>query len=468
MPELINEGSVKRPLLVGAADPDEFIAQHAADADYWSEVAARRQALPTSGRELPAHLSHLTHTPGALLARLRQDWDPQPWAWQDPKTIDRLQWLYGGHYIRGEVTATAAAGGTGKSLLSIVEALAMVTGKPLLGERTSGSLKVMLVNYEDGALVLRQRVTAAIVHYKIRPEEIEGKLFVESISSGMMRFAKVSTEGVKIVEASVAKLTDVIERRGLDVVILDPWVSVHEVDGNLGHLVQPIITMLKDDIAQKTGVSLEIIAHPRKTGGKDLTEEDIAGALTLSNKLRDVRTLNGMTEEVAKKYGLAPWEAGDFFRADNPKHSHGSSTRPVWFRKVNVGLGNAGPGLFDRETSVGVVTLWTPPTAETIVAGMTHEQIEAIKAKVKAGLDREDQRADAWAGRAVAEVMSLDVVDEGQKAKAKATLTALIKAGHFKVKKRAHETVKDRKVKHLVPAEAEGPTGCVDDADGDN
>jgi hypothetical protein len=25
--------------------------------------------------------------------------------------------------------------------------------------------------------------------------------------------------------------------------------------------------------------------------------------------------------------------------------------------------------------------------------------------------------------------------------------------------------VKDRKVKHLVPAEAEGPTGCVDDAD---
>jgi hypothetical protein len=34
MPELINEGSVKRPLLVGAADPDEFIAQHAADADY--------------------------------------------------------------------------------------------------------------------------------------------------------------------------------------------------------------------------------------------------------------------------------------------------------------------------------------------------------------------------------------------------------------------------------------------------
>ena len=73
-----------------------------------------------------------------------------------------------------------------------------------------------------------------------------------------------------------------------------------------------------------------------------------------------------------------------------------------------------------------------------------------------------------WAGKAVAEVLSLEVVDEGQKAKAKATLTALIKAGHFKVKKRAHETVKDREVKYLAPAEAAGSAGRVDDADGDN
>jgi hypothetical protein len=39
MPELIKEGSAKGPLLVGAADPYEFIAEHAADAAYWSDVA---------------------------------------------------------------------------------------------------------------------------------------------------------------------------------------------------------------------------------------------------------------------------------------------------------------------------------------------------------------------------------------------------------------------------------------------
>ena len=36
MLELINEGSVKGPSLVRAADPYEFIAEHAA---YWSDVA---------------------------------------------------------------------------------------------------------------------------------------------------------------------------------------------------------------------------------------------------------------------------------------------------------------------------------------------------------------------------------------------------------------------------------------------
>jgi hypothetical protein len=39
MPELINETSVKGPLLVGSADPYEFIAEHAADTAYGSDVA---------------------------------------------------------------------------------------------------------------------------------------------------------------------------------------------------------------------------------------------------------------------------------------------------------------------------------------------------------------------------------------------------------------------------------------------
>ena len=356
--------------------------------DIWADIKAvdrqvRHELCLAFGRE--------TKSDGASLHHFgtNREWNPQPWEWLDPSTIARLECLYGDHYWRGEIVGTTALGGTGKSLLYIAEALAMITGKPLLGEASRGGLKVMLMNYEDSELVLRQRVTAAMLHYKIRPEEIAGKLFVESIGSDLMRFAKGSTEGVRILAPNVDRLIGIIKRRGLDVVSLDPWVSVHEVDGNLGHLIQPVVTALKS-VAQETEAAIAVAAHPRKTGGKELTQEDIAGALTLANKMRAVRTLDVMDDASSGKYGLAPWEANDFFRVSNAKHSHTRSTQPKWMRKISVGLGNGGPGLFDRETVVGVVTQWSPPTTESVVAELTPEQIVAIKAEVRAGADRED------------------------------------------------------------------------------
>ena len=195
-------------------------------------------------------------------------WKPKPWMWQEPQTIARLECLYGGHYWRGEVVSTVAPGGVGKSLLSIAEALAMVTGKPLLGEATRGGLKVMLMNYEDSELVLRHRVTAAMLHYGVKPGEIAGKLFVESIGSDLMRFAKGTREGTQIIEPSVSALTEAIRSERIDVVIIDPWVSVHEVDSNLSHLVQPIVTAFKG-IAEVTKTAIEIrgaLPQTKRTG----------------------------------------------------------------------------------------------------------------------------------------------------------------------------------------------------------
>ena len=56
-----------------------------------------------------------------------------PFTWLDPAKIPPREWLYGEHYVRRYLSATLATGGVGKSSLSVVEALAMVSGKPLLG-----------------------------------------------------------------------------------------------------------------------------------------------------------------------------------------------------------------------------------------------------------------------------------------------------------------------------------------------
>ena len=217
------------------------------------EIEAKRQAKADPEAEQPRWEEPKQEQPEAAEPKGDEAepddkavWKPKPWAWQDPKTLPRLESLYGGHYYRGEVVSTVAPGGVGKSMHSIVEALAMITGKPLLGEPSRGGLRVMLCNYEDGDLVLRHRVTAAMLHYRIKPEEIAGRLFVESMDSDLMCFAKVKRDGVEIIKPSVDALVDAIRDNGIDVVIIDPWVSVHQVDGNLSHLVQPIVTVVQD------------------------------------------------------------------------------------------------------------------------------------------------------------------------------------------------------------------------------
>src|SRR5690606_4620106 len=54
----------------------------------------------------------------------------------DPATIPPREWLYGRHLMRKFVSVTVAPGGVGKSSLAIVEAVAMASGKPLLGYST--------------------------------------------------------------------------------------------------------------------------------------------------------------------------------------------------------------------------------------------------------------------------------------------------------------------------------------------
>ena len=100
-----------------------------------------------------------------------------------------------------------------------------------------------------------------------------------------------------------------------------------------------------------------------------------------------------------------------------------------------------------------MVTLWRPPTAASLVEGLDPEQIDAIKKAVEAGQDREYHSADAWAGKAVADVLGLDLGDDAHKAKARATLAALTKAGHFKKTKRADPSAKGRMCPCLVPVD---------------
>lgn len=378
------------------------------------------------------------------------DWSPDFYEPEDPESLPQRECFYGGHYYPKELVATVAPGGRGKSLLSHAESLAMISGKPLLGEFPSRQLKVLMMNYEDHQDELRRRFEAARKHYGVSKEDVRGRIIIESVKADVMCFAKETDDEVQIAETVVDHLREVIERNKIDVVIIDPWVSAHSVGHNDIHKIQPIVTMFKD-LADDTGACIELVIHPRKSpasGEQPLDEQDIIGSVELPNKTRDVRVLNAMSAAEATKYGIEPWAMSDYFRIDNPKHTHKRSSRPAWRQKISVSLGN-GAGLI-LATEVGVVVPWSPPTAESLAAGLEPGEVAAIRDAIVGGLDREDSQAEKWAGKAVAQSLGLNLENKADKAKAKATLAGLIKGGHLK--KETRDDGKSRPRKHVVVA----------------
>ena len=75
--------------------------------------------------------------------------EARPFVLRDPKTLPKREWIYGTQLIRKFGSATFAPSGSGKSNLMIVEALAMATGRPLLGILPPKRARVWYWNGED-------------------------------------------------------------------------------------------------------------------------------------------------------------------------------------------------------------------------------------------------------------------------------------------------------------------------------
>ena len=92
---------------------------------------------------------------------------PTLYIWTDPAKIPRRQWIYKPYYIRKFAGSTVATGGAGKSSLLLVEAVAMASGKDLLGVQPEPGLRVWYWNGEDPQDELQRRVQAIFKHYDI-------------------------------------------------------------------------------------------------------------------------------------------------------------------------------------------------------------------------------------------------------------------------------------------------------------
>jgi hypothetical protein len=330
---------------------------------------------------------------------------------EDSVKLPRRAWLYGRRLIRGYLSSTIAAGGTGKSSLTMVEAVSMATGRDLLGvggdRMPREPLRVLIWNGEDPMSELRLRLSAVGRHHGVTNAELGGRLFMLSGREKALRL------GGSHHKADLAWIRAVVKQKGIDVVMIDPFVSSHRVSEN-DNMAIDMIAKAWSAIAEECSCAVDLVHHIRKpgngTGGVDLTVDDARGASALVNASRNARVLSPMPDKVAKECGIGNRRAYFAIQHDATKANMvPGMVGSDWYHFASVDMGNDDPFPVDglgpiAADNVGVVEKHTLslPIAEV------EENISICQDEIAKKDHRMSPQSPDWVGIPIAGVLGLE------------------------------------------------------------
>lgn len=352
--------------------------------------------------------------------------------WRDPATIPKREWLYGRHLLRKFVSMDVAAGGIGKSSLKIGEALAMVSGKSLYGKEVGGdTLRVWVYNLEDPLEETERRIYAACQRFDIDARDIGDRLYLNSGRDQPCVIAEDLGQGARIIRPVTERIIEEIKARAIDVLILDPFVSSHNLSENDNRGMDAVIKEW-GRIADICNCSVNLVHHVKKEGGGPSSADSARGAKAVVDGARSVMVYNRMTKEEGEAIGVKSHQVRFYFRVDNDKANLAPIEATDWYRMNNEDLPNG--------DSVGVACKWEMPD---LFHGTTMAQIQAMQNLVGNSIWWEDSRSKEWVGIPVAEALLLDV--EKDKKRIIRMLKAWLSEGALEVVEDQDERRKTRK-----------------------
>jgi hypothetical protein len=351
-----------------------------------------------------------------------------PYVWVDPENIPLRDWLYGRLLVRRFLAVTVAPGGVGKSSLIVAETLAMVSGRDLIGVLPPKRFKVWLWNLEDPQEETTRKIQAAAKHYHLGAGDLDGQLFVNSGRDHVLVVAKEERGHTVILRPVIEALVQQIKENGIDVLIIDPFVSCHEVLENDNTAID-MIAKEWSRVAEIGNCAVHLVHHTRKApAGTEVTTESSRGAKALTDAARVARAINQMTEAEGTKADVENHRL--FFRAFNDKANLAPPvTDSDWFKLASIWLGNSPTG----GDSMGVVVRWQWPDP---LFGITGNDFDKVARTIRGGAWRKDVRAKNWVGEAIATALNLDLDDPADKQKVTGMLKVWIGVGSLVVVER--------------------------------
>jgi hypothetical protein len=378
-------------------------------------------------------LTSQTFAPGASEPRPDEIIQATPFVYRPPETLPPRQWLYGRQYIRRFVSGTVATGGMGKSGLVLAESIAMISGRNLLGHRPKAKYRGWYINGEDPRDEIDRRIGGILLRYGIAPEEVEGRLFIDSGRDRDFTLVGTTRNGIEVREDVCEAIEAQIKANGIDFLIIDPLISALRIAENDNNAMDIVIKRLAR-IAENTNCAVEILHHTRKAPPNDSSEpsiDDARGASSFGGAVRVGRVLRRMTREEAEKAGVDKHER--YFRAYLAKANMSPRLdRSEWYELQSVDLGNQTAE--EQSDNVGVVTRWEwPDICEDLGEYDLFYVQRAVSESPTGGHDgwRRDPQAKAWVGKVVAEVLGKSI--EHDKPQIKQLVETWISSGALRV-----------------------------------
>jgi KaiC/GvpD/RAD55 family RecA-like ATPase len=278
-------------------------------------------------------------------------------------------WLFGRWLLRGFLSLLIGSGGQGKSMVAIHIALAIAADKVWSGQHPfDGGGKVWIFNNEDDRDELYRRIGGTAMHMGIPFDDLKGRVFVNSGVGGggkagnkFIVAVPSGQGGPAVATPDVNAVIEEIKRKGIRLLVVDPFVSTHAMNENDNVQMEAVAAMYRT-IAQEADCAVLLVHHTAKPGDQNQAGNQHAarGASSVAAAARVVLTVTGMNEADAKKL------MGDAFdeevrerciRVDSGK---GNLSAPgkhtVWLKKISVELPNGGP--IKRGDEVGALS-WT-------------------------------------------------------------------------------------------------------------
>lgn len=290
----------------------------------------------------------------------------EPWASAD---IPRRPWIARGYLMRGAVTVLSGPGSAGKSSMIVAWASCATTGSAFRNFKVTQDARFAVYNVEDDADEQKRRFSAMFQRLGLTSEAPNGRLaIIGPTEAGQL--IRTSERGTAMVSTdAMQEIEQFFETFKPDVACFDPFVELHDADENDNTAVRAVMAFLRR-MAARHNCAVLVLHHSRKGVGDPGDPDSLRGASAIVGAARVVLTLNVMSKEEAKTFGIAEERRRTYFRLDGAKSNYAPIEDAEWFERQEIRLDNG----TDDEPADGVAVAW-PWKPPSTFADATADQI---------------------------------------------------------------------------------------------